>query len=192
MARAGMSNLIRRLRGMTAAGTADATINSTTWWSDDHIQEMLDHYRTELNDYPLEPRSEYSSAGSLVYMDYIVRFGDLEEAASGTTYWSVITAQGTAWGTASYTVDYLAGLIRFNADTAGSVFYLRARSYNLNRAAAEIWNYKAAHTAEFYSFSTDSQSFTRSQWFDHCISMADRFDRKKGVQSSRMVRTDLL
>lgn len=190
-ARSGMTTLIRRLRGMTSAGTADATIGTVVWWSDDHLQEVLDLYRQELVDTPLTPRGEYDTWGTLRYYDYTTRYGDLEEAASGSVYWTVNTAEGTAWGTASYTVDYAVGLIRFSADTAGSAYYLRARSYNLNRAAADVWRQKAANAAAFYSFSTDSQSFSRSQWFDHCMTMADRFERRSGVKSSEMIRTDL-
>lgn len=189
-ARAGMTNLIRRLRGLTQVGTADYTVASTTWWSDEQLQEVLDLYSTEWNLSELRPEPELSS-GSFAWRDYYAARGNLEEAASGSQYWEVEDVEGDAVDTADYTADYLKGIIRFDTDQAGAVYYLRARSYNLNAAAAQIWREKAGWRTAYIDFKADDQSFSQSQWFTHCMEMATGYDREDGMHSSTLERSDL-
>lgn len=44
-------------------------------------------------------------------------------------------------------------------------------TYNLARAAARGWQWKAGRIASVYNVSGDGQSLTRAQWFDHCLAM---------------------
>jgi hypothetical protein len=189
-ARTGMTNLITQLRALTSAGTADYTLGSETYWSDNHLQDRLDMARVDLNRVPLTPDPEYGG-GTPYYHDYYAPVGYLEEADSGTAVWSVEDSDGDEAGTANYTVDYLRGLIRFSADQSGTAYYLRARSYNLNRAAALVWRVKAAHYAERFDISTDNHSLSRSQLVKQCIDMARAYETQAGMIFSKMVRRDL-
>lgn len=188
--RSGMTNLIARLRGMTNAGTADWTLGSEAYWSDEHLQDVLDARRVDLNRAPLTADPEYVS-GTTLWHDYYAPVGNFEEAASGSQYWRVENSSGVAAGTASYTVDYAAGHIRFAADQGGTAYYLRARSYSMALAAADVWRRKAAHYAERYDVQTDNHRLSRSQVIAHCLKMAAEYEAKAGIQSVQIVRGDL-
>lgn len=193
-ARDGMANLITRLRSMTNAGTADYILAGGTFWTDNQLQDRLDEFRADIVNRSLVSRPEFSpsgSHGSYLYLDYPIYYGDLEEAASGTAAWNVQDNTGASIGTANYSVDYIRGMIRFAADQVGSIRFLRARSYNLAKSAAAVWREKASYVSPFYSFSAEGQTFTRDQWFAHCMEMAEKFDGEAGVIASSFVRTDL-
>lgn len=191
MARSGMANLIGRLRGLTNTAPADYTVAGVSYWSDEQLQTALDRHHVDLNYAPLRSEFEYGSAGSVTYKNYYASYGNLEESTSGTAYWQVYDASGSAVGTASYTADYATGWLRWGADTAGSAYYLTARSYRLERAAADIWRQKAAQAASSFDFQTDDQHFSKSQLIKHYLDMAAQYDRMGGVQAVRLVRTDL-
>lgn len=196
MARSGLATLVRRVRGMTQAGTADFTLvkgsgNAEYWWSDDHIQEVLDTYRT---DYQFEQLSAVPEtiAGAYIYKNYYLPDHNLEEANSGSVYWLVTDALGNDRGTANYTANYTRGLIRFAANQAGSAIYFTGMAYNLNAVAADIWRQKGANAALYFNFKSDNQSFDRGQFFDHCMSMAQHYDAQAGFTVSVLRRDDLL
>lgn len=196
MARAGLTNLIQRLRGMAQIGTADYSIvmgdgSTAVWWSDAYVQNILDAYRTDYQFAPLIISSEYI-AGTSVYKNYYAPAKNWEEANSGSAYWLVTDSLGADPGTANYSVDYIAGLIRFNNDQLGTAYYLTGRTYNLNAAAAQLWREKAGNTAAFYTFSTDNQSFSRSDWHKHCLEMARYYDGEQGIQTAKLRRSDLI
>ena len=193
-ARTGMSNLLLRFRSMVFAGTADYTVNSVAYWTDDQLQDRLDASRMELHNVPLVPMPELGQqAGAAVYRyhDYAVGRGDLEEAASGTVAWVVRDANGAEVGTANYTPDYIRGIVRFTNDQMGSAYTVKARSYRLKQAAAAVWYEKAAQYPIAYDFSTEGQSFKRSQLVDQALKMAQSFDDSSGIVASGFVRTDL-
>lgn len=176
MARTGMSNLLTELRGMTEAGTADYSVGTTSYWSDDQLQDVLDINRTDL---VFETLIIYptQAAGSLTYKDYRSEYGFFEATTGGTSILYIQDGLGNTIGSSNYTPDYRRGQFQFTADQYGSVYYLTARSYDLNAAAADIWRRKAAHYAPTaFNFSTDNHSVSRSQVYEHCIQMAERFD----------------
>jgi hypothetical protein len=190
-ARSGMANLLLELRGMTNAGTADYTLGSDTFWDDDHLQDKLDQCRQDLNRVPLVPIVEYNG-GTAYYYDYYAPVGHLEAYdATDSSVFQVENSDGDAQGTALYTADYLRGVFRFAADQAGTAYYLRARSYDVNRAAALVWRAKAAHYAERFDVSTDNHRLTRSQLIAQCLEMAQQYDGAAGLQTGYMQRTDL-
>lgn len=45
-------------------------------------------------------------------------------------------------------------------------------TYDLNAIAAEVWREKAALAADGFDFTAEGASFTRSQFFRHCMKMA--------------------
>lgn len=189
-ARTGMATLITRLRSMGEAGTADYSISGVAHWSDDQLQQILDSYRMEITREELASRSEFVSSGSAVYKDYYTTHRNFEEASGGSAVWDVEDGDGDSVGTANYAVNYEAGHLRFTADTLGASYYLTARSYNLNRAAAELWERKAAHYAIAYDFGADGARFDRSQMSKQALEMAKSFRNKGGVVVGRLVRTD--
>jgi hypothetical protein len=192
MSRAGMVNLITRLRAMTDAGTADYTVADESYWGDEHILAVLDRHRIDLQREPLTTVEEYLG-GTLGYFNYYTSFRNLEEAASGTPFFDIQDDTYASIGTANYTANYDAGIFRFTTDTEGSARYLTTRSYDLRAAAADIWERKAAHYVTAYDFSADGASFKRSQLREHCLAMADHYrkDSQHRMKVSRLVRSDV-
>ena len=181
-----MSSLLTEFRSMTEAGTADYTIASTAYWTDNQLQDILDIHRTDvifeqLSSYPVQ-----IAAGSSSYLDYRSSYGFLEATTGGTAILYLQDSTGAVIGTANYTSDERRGQFQFTSDQAGSVYYMTGRSYDLQAAAADIWRRKAAHYAPTsFNFSTDNHSISRSQVYDHCKEMADFFEN----QSSNAMST---
>ena len=174
---------------MCLAGTADYTIADIPHWSDEQLQTVLDGHRQSVT-IPLRERGEYSG-GTVIYRSYFFsQHAHVERARSGSDAWRVEDSVGSVVGTADYTVNYDAGEIRFANDTAGTVYYLWARSYALNAAAAEVWRKKAGFEAQTVDWSSDNHSFKQSQVIDHCWKMVRFYEQEAGVGMSRMSRPD--
>lgn len=177
-ARTGMADLISQVRGMTYAGTADFTLGTVNYWSDDHIQRSLDKYRRDLYQVELEQWPTLGTAGTYTYTEYRSPYGNLE---SGT---AVFNLQQTNGGTApANTPDYATGIITFTADTGGLDYMLTARTYDLEAAAADVWRGKAANAAQYFDFKTDNHDIKKSQFHQHCLEMAAYFSQQSSTQS---------
>lgn len=182
-ARTGMTDLITTLRGMTNAGTADYTIGSTAYWSDDQLQAKLDAHRMDFYVAELYQITAIESA-VVVYKTYRAPYRNLE---GGTVNFLLVDFQGTPAGTADYTADYVAGIVAFDADQAGKSWYLTGRSYDIYAAAADVWRMKAAHASETsYDFSTDNHSIKGSNVPMQCLKMADYYEKQSMMSSLKV------
>lgn len=201
-ARSGMSNLIQRLRALTDAGTADYVAGTVTYFSDDHLQNILDGHADFLIDSPLTWRPQSIGGGTVQWLVAQSEYRDFEELSSGTARWAIRTGPGDLIGTASYSVDYIAGRVTFTSSQGGSAYYLTAFTYDLYQAAADVWRHRKANFADWYDF-TDliGEKFSRSQAFDHVTDMINEMEQKAGsnevgggggdVKMSQFVRTDI-
>lgn len=187
--RSGMMNLINDLRGLTETGEGDYTVNGLSYWTADQLEVELDRTRTDILHVAIEAQPEYSSGGTVVYKRYPLPFGNLEETTGGTAIF-YLQAVGGSVVASGWTADYRRGLVEFNADTGGSVYYLTARAYELNSAAARIWRQKAAHYVSAYDVRTDNHQLTRSQLRQGCMEMAQLYDRQSGPTMIELGRSD--
>ena len=178
-ARTGMADLISQVRGLTYAGTADFTLGTVVYWSDDHIQRALDRTRRDIYQVELEQWPTLGTAGTYEYYEYRAPYGNLE---SGSAVFLLRTFNGATAGTA-LTVDYDAGIITFTADQLGTEYMLTARTYDLNAAAADVWRGKAANSANYFDFKTDNHDIKKSQFHAHCLEMAAYFQGLSPTQS---------
>jgi hypothetical protein len=179
-ARDGMADLITDLRAMTNAGTVT--------WTDDQLQQALDKHRTELYTVPLYKVEQYEAGGSVVYREYYTDRVNLE---SGTAAFYLQDGTWATVGTALYTVDYRTGHITFSDDTGGTTYYLTARSYDLNRSAAQVWRQKAAAIAEnAVDWQSDNHRVTKSQAIRNCMDMAREYERAAGPMMVTFGRGD--
>ena len=190
-ARTGMANLITRLRNMADAGTAEYVLDATTYWSDDHLEDILDQYTIEVHREKLAEEYTYDAGGTARYHDFYSMFGNLEEDTSGTTRWLITASDGSHIGTADYTGNYINGHIRFTGDQAGSSRYLTSWSYSLPLAAADIWRHRASSLAHFVTARMDDQTLSQGEWFDHCMKLANHFAGQAGIQQSEVRRNDI-
>ena len=172
-AREGMTDLITSLRGMTNAGTADYTIGTTVYWSDDQLQAKLDAHRLDFYDASLSAVQDYKT--------YRAPYRNLE---GGTVNFILKDAVGNTAGTADYTADYMNRVVTFAADQAGKSWYLTGRSYDIYAAAADVWRSKAAHASETsFDFSTDNHSIKGSNIPAQCLKMADYYEHQSMISS---------
>ena len=190
-ARATMSDLILDLRGMTDAGTADYTIGAVTYWTDDTLQDVLDKHRLEVVREPLVSQSEYDGAGTVVYKQYLSRYGNFEATSGGSAIFFVEDSIGTQSGTANWSADYVQGKVTFTSDQKGTAYYLTGRSYNLNAAAAEVWRMKAGQVAKAFNFSTDNHKVDRGQLVQHYLTMANTYAGMAGATVTTIWRSDV-
>lgn len=192
MARAGLANLISLLRVLTNTTPNDITLNGETYFADDHLQMMLDSTQQVWTRVPLIPQPVYID-GAPIYLTYalpnhIPRF--FEEGDAIESGWFVYDSTGTVVDLADYTPNYPAGTLEFAADTDGGSFTISCRTYNLYRAASNIWLQKASFAYQNVDWTSDNHQLQASQEFAHAVQMAEYYATKAGSQVARLVRSD--
>lgn len=185
MAHSGMANPILKLRELTNVGTADYTLGTVTYWTDDLLQGVLDRYRTDIFSERLEAVSTLR-AGTVYYYDY---YATPREYEQGTAQFRVTDAAGNA--ITPDTINYEAAHVSFGTvNQLGSAYYLTARAYDLNAAAATVWRAKAANVSAYYDFSADGHSMSRSQMVKQFQEMAQLYASQAMPVSVTMRRGD--
>ena len=194
MARTGMTALLEEVRGMCEAGTAEYTVGTTSYWSDNALQDILDVNRRDIVFAPLVVLPVTTSGGTLVYKEYRSPYDFLEATSGGTDILYLQDSSGATAGTSLWSADYRRGVFTFTNNTSGTTFYITGRSYDLKAAAADVWRRKAAHYAPTsFNFSTDNHSISREQVYDHCLQMANYYDgiSKSAIQTVARFRSDM-
>lgn len=191
MARSGLAELRDHLRGMSDAGYTDWTLGTATFWDIDHLDQVLDRHRIDVSHEELTSYPTYLSGGTVHYKEYRSVYRNWEQTTGGTAIFELEDSTGANVGTASYSVDYLRGIVTFGTNTLGSAYYVTGRSYNLNAAASDIWRIKAANVSKQYSFATDSHNLQRGQIMAHYITMAEYYDSLGEVSTTVLERSDV-
>lgn len=186
-AREGMLDIITDLRLLTDAAPDEFILAGEAYWTDAHLQKVLDNHRTQHEMIPLKAVGRYES-NELVYKEYQAGVSNLEQGTA--TFW-VQTGAGSLILTDSYTVDYQGGIITFDSDQGGSAYYLTARAYNLNAAAADVWRAKAANVAKLFNFSTDGHNISRGELRKNYLEMAQHFASKSPPMAVKIYRDDI-
>lgn len=189
MVREGMYRLIDTLRGMAAAGEDDYTIGSTSYWTDEQVQQALDRHRVDVTRELMTPVEEYSG-GTVVWKQYLTWRENWEASSGGTAIFTVQDASGVTVSGSLYSVDYARGVVEFATSTGGNSYYVTGRTYNLNAAAADIWRMKAAHFAGQFSFSTDNMRVDKGALMANAQRMAQYYDGMAGPVTAAIYRSD--
>jgi len=189
--RLGMNGIVKRLRRMTEAGTADYTLAEEVYWDDEHLQDELDLEKSIAIELPLVPIRQYVD-GTAIYKLYSMPDGAVpfEQPAGGEAAFKLTDSDGAAISTALFTVDEWGGIITFAADQAGSARYWTGYHFDIVRVASTIWNTKAGHAWTAIDFSADGQRFTRSVLHKHAVEMRDHYTNSKGLQVVALRRSD--
>lgn len=178
MARETMAVLITRLRRMIGDPAGTSAV-----WSDDDLQDALDGHRREARYARLrEIETIASGGGSVSYLSYAADVGNWENTVtlsngSFTTLTSGITA------------DLKTGRWTFSAEPNRPV-YITGFYYDLAGAAAEILDAWIAMEKAAFDFSTDGQSFKRSQKVEHLESLATKYRAQMWIESGAIISTD--
>ena len=180
-ARLGMVDLIARWRRMVDDAAAAV-------WDDVEAQELLDTFRAEHVGLALQPQARLEG-GIYVTRLYLVGVGNLETDASGAEAWRLYDNAGAAVSGAN--VNYLRGSVLFDDDQGGAWRYVDCRSYDLAGAAAQGWRERMASKAGSYDFEADGARYTRSQWFKHCLAMAEHYESQRPAHMGVLARSDL-
>lgn len=193
-ARPTMAELIQRVRLLANVEARSGTVGVSAYWSDEQVQAVLDRNRLDFTDDRLDMLREVNAGGTASWQTYIAHHTDLEPTSGGTAILYVRDSTGARVGTASYSADYPAGRFAFATNTAGTVYYVTGRSYDINGAAAEIWRAKAGQVADRFDFTADGASFKPSQLIAQYNHMADYYQARstlQGVKTSTFVRDDV-
>lgn len=174
MARPTMARLIDRVRGLTYAGTAEYTVGTVNYFSDDHIQTYLDDHREDVWREAMEVEPTYESTG-VVYKVYELERTEWESTDGGTAVFYVQDVTGTTIGTANYTVDYQRGYVTFATDRGGTAYFSNGRVYDIYAAAADLLTAWAAREARQFDVSTPAVNAKRSQKADYLLKMASQY-----------------
>lgn len=190
MARAGMATLIAEVRRLANAGTADYTIDGTTYWSDDQIEAALDRQQQVYKRVRLIEAPDYID-GEYVYTEYFIPPKVGKRVETGDNF-VVRDTEGDA--APSYTLDANALKVTFAVDTGGTVAYFAdLRTYDVYAATADVYESKAGHSAESsFDWSSDNHSVKASQKYSNYLKMAERFRQmsRGSVRTVRRVRRD--
>lgn len=185
-----MAYMITELRGRCNAGTADYSVAGVSYFTDDQLQDVLDSTMTERYQVLLTPMPEIV-AGTYVYKKYPVPadVGEwVEDNISGTDFGRLYELNGTAASGA--TANWKQRRITFSADQQGKEYYLDVRTFNVDAATAKVWRQKAAFLANMVDWESDNHKIKAGQEYEHCIKMAEQYEKKKGITVGRTFRAD--
>ena len=175
MARSSMAALITRVRVLIN----DPSGSSQTF-DDDTIQSVMDEGREDVVNRALIGKPTFTG-GSIQYLNY---YGD--------TGWEddyVLKQYLTVTVTPS-SVEPIAGHFVFSTTTLPPV-YITGKVHDVYRVAADLLERWAAKVALDFDFTSDSQSFRRSQRGTALLSSAKTYRAKQRPRMSSVVRSDL-
>lgn len=190
-ARSGMVTLIANLRSITETDVNDVTINGVAYWTDDQLQYHLDRNSKMVRDIPLVSKPLMNSGVTTYTEFYVPAFaGRNFETADTIGQFVLFDSHFTIINSALYTVDYTINQIIFTSDFGSDTVYLRARSFDLNASAQDVWLEKAAHRAALINWKAGGQTLAEDQEYQHCIEMANLYQGRMGLRSNRTNRVD--
>jgi hypothetical protein len=162
-----MGVLITRLRFMVGDPQIAGTPPTSTF-TDDQLQDALDHHRTDAIQLRLIPRATLSTTGAQ-WLDYQAPYGFWEDDAVivGPTFATVTPA----------TSDEMTGHWTFTTSTLPNL-YITGKAYDLYGAAVEILEAWQGMVSGDFDFSEDGQSFSLSQRGRGLASQAAEYRRK--------------
>lgn len=183
--RSTMSDLIARTRLLIADPAGASAL-----FTDQQIQDKLDEVRTDVWQALLTPRITFTNPGGMQYNDYYYIPGGNPRAKpvgffeqGETLIWGDFTTLTPA------TSDELVGHWTFNNQLPPVM--IRGRHFDVYRAAADLLDYKIASlAATTYDFTSDGQSFRRSQILTTLTAMRDDYRRKQRAVTHQTARED--
>lgn len=199
--REGMAQLITALRRMTDTEPVAEAIPTGNYWSDEMLQDELDLHVAEHVRVTLQPIPQVLAGNVLSYTQYSIpstvgRWLERPTALTVDGYFKVQDTTGllVLHGSSEeeFTVDWAVMRVVFGKNREGHRFYVTARAYDLNAAAAAIWLEKASKRTTLIDWRTDNHQFWQDQEYQHCMEMHKRYAGKSGMRLSRFARTDAI
>lgn len=174
--RSTMANLIQSVRVLI-----NDPAGASQTFDDQTIQDVMDESRVDVRNQALKATPTFSGS-TIQYLDYFSDLGGWEDGYVLKQY--LITPVTPSL------LEPIAGHWQFAASTLPPV-YISGSLHDRYRAAADLLERQAAQWALKYSFSSDSQSFQRSQVIDNIQKLVRSYRMKQRAGSIRMSRTDV-
>lgn len=189
MARIGMMALIHQMRVWCAADVNQLQVNGVSYWTDDQLEAELDATVQHFAEVPLIPAPRFE-AGLYRWHEYLIspRVGRFLEYGAPDDGFAVRDSGGHI--VVGYAINLRAMRLTFSEDQRGAEYTLNARAYRIYRAAARIWEQKAAFAAANIAWSIGDHTLKGDQLYEQCMAQAQRFWRLDGVKSSPLRRVD--
>lgn len=184
-----MAAIVANVRGLIGAGTAEYTLGTANFWDDDQIQLVLDRNRCDFYRAELLAQPEYSG-GSVSYNAYRLNRENVEATTGGSAIFVIRDTAGALVGTALWSADYARGIVTFGSNTLGAAYYVTGSEYDVYGAAADILKTWATYLARAYDFTTDGQTFRRSQMAAGLIAQAETYQGLAWTTEVTMYRGD--
>jgi hypothetical protein len=174
--RATMSALISRVRSLV-----NDTAGPSQIFSDQEIQDVLDFGRLDVKNQPLVPKPTFSGS-TIQYLDYYAAVSDWEDDVVFKQYLTVTVTPSVS--------EPIAGHWQFSTTTLPPI-YLSGKTYDIYRSSADLLDRWATKWALSYDFSSDGQSFRRSQAAQSLRDQAKAYRMQQRPRSISLVRSDL-
>ena len=176
MVRSTMATLITKVRLLINDPAGGSQI-----FADNDIQDVLDYSRQDMYNLQLIDRPTFVT-GTVQWLDYFAKLGDWEDDLVLKQYlYNVVTPA---------TSEPIAGHWHFSATTLPPV-YLTGKTYDVYRAAADLLEMWASRVSLNFDFTTDGQSFRRSQAHQQLLDTALHYRMRQRSRSVAMTRSDL-
>ena len=169
--RSGMAYLVDEVSRMCAVTSAELA----DYLTPAVIETALDRNRDDIYRAPMLPVEEYEG-GSVVWRTHVSGYANLE---GGTVEFMVRDATGNLISPSLYSADYARGMVTFAANTGGTVYYLTGHTYDLDGAAADIWQDKMSRAAKFFDYSGDGHNIGKSKVFAQAQAMAAYYGARR-------------
>lgn len=178
--RSSMADLIARARTFIGDTATPQT------FTDDIVQDALDRYRHTVRYAPLIPGPTLQPGSLYDYLDYYASQGNWEnDEILSWVNWATLTPA---------TSDRITGHWTFSLPAPGQYppVYITGKFYDVFAAAADLLeNWAALMAATAYDFSSDGQSFKRSQLVQGKLMLAKVYRQRAMATSHRTMRSDI-
>ena len=172
--RSSMAALVGRLRQMTFAATDDE-FGGETFWSDEQLQEVLDRAgRTFVRGAKLTARS-YKLAGETQYNEQFFSV----KPQSAVIEENAVVRDSDGNEIEDVTIDYGLKVVIFGTNpSSSSQYYIDLYLYDLNAAAAEVWETKAAHRFDWVNMRGGNHKFDFNQTPEFCVARSKHYRQR--------------
>lgn len=179
--RVSMSDLITRTRRYIGDPSG-----ATQFFADQDVQDALDEHRYTVRYAPLIPGPTLQPGALYDYLDYYASVGNWEndELLSWTNFATLTPA----------TADRISGHWTFALPAPGQYppVFITGKFYDLWATSADLLeNWAAQVGATAYDFTSDGQSFHRSQLVTTKLKLAEQYRRRAMAGTTKARRSDL-
>src|SRR5260221_2986856 len=172
--RSTMTNLITRVRLLI-----NDPFGANAVCQDQDIQDVMDESRLDFTNKPLEYAPTYVS-GSIQYLNYWHKLTNWEDGMVFKQYLSVTVTPAS--------IEPIAPYFRFAANTFPPV-YITGSVHDIWRSAADLAERRAAFSVLSFDFSSDGQSFKRSQMSAGWLALSKGYRMKQRAGTMSMTRS---